>query len=122
MSRIGFCDYFLLVCVWNLVPQPGIEPRAPAAEAWSLNYWSADSFFLFYKLPVFPVGSNCCLSISLDSCVAFVNISLKLSCRDERPSKYSQVHPQTYPFRVFACLWTSVLCHSVFLLQSRLVL
>ena len=25
----------------NLVPQPGIEPMPPAAEAWSLNHWTA---------------------------------------------------------------------------------
>ena len=24
-----------------LVPRPGIEPRPPAVEAWSLNHWTA---------------------------------------------------------------------------------
>ena len=26
--------------VWDLVPQPGIEPGAPALGAWSLSYWT----------------------------------------------------------------------------------
>ena len=29
-----------MVCMWNLVPRPRIEPRLPALGAWSLTHWT----------------------------------------------------------------------------------
>ena len=35
------CIMWAISCgVWDLVPQPGIEPGAPALGAWSLSYWT----------------------------------------------------------------------------------
>ena len=43
--------YFIIIIFWShcaawgiLVPQPGIEPVAPAVEAQSPNHWTAREF------------------------------------------------------------------------------
>ena len=36
--------YLTVLCLgcgmWDLVPRPGIEPRTPILEAWSINHWA----------------------------------------------------------------------------------
>ena len=47
--------------MWDLVPRPGIEPRTPILEAWSINHWATrevhqdivDFFFFFWLCQVF---------------------------------------------------------------------
>ena len=35
------CSLQTLSCsIWDLVPWPGIKPKSPALEAWSLSHWS----------------------------------------------------------------------------------
>ena len=35
--------------MWDLVPQPGIEPRPPALEAQNLSHWTTRSPYNFKK-------------------------------------------------------------------------
>ena len=38
---LDFCFIWAVYAAFGiLVPQPGIEPMAPAVEAWSLNPWT----------------------------------------------------------------------------------
>ena len=38
---------WLLSCnMWDLVPQPGIEPRSPAFGVWSPSHWTTWEVFL----------------------------------------------------------------------------
>ena len=47
MQTIYVCIFFLTYlaalslsyCMWDLVLSPGIEPRPPAFEVWSLHLW-----------------------------------------------------------------------------------
>ena len=34
------CELLAATCMWDLVPQPGIEPRPPALGARSLTHWT----------------------------------------------------------------------------------
>ena len=34
------CGLLIVAGMWDLVPRPGIEPRASALGAWSLTYWT----------------------------------------------------------------------------------
>ena len=36
--------------MWNLVPQPGIKPGAPALGVWSLSHWATRKVPLFLLL------------------------------------------------------------------------
>ena len=38
-----FFSFYILALlrgIWNLTYPPGIEPKPPVVEAWSLNYWT----------------------------------------------------------------------------------
>ena len=35
-----------LYSLWNLIPQPGIEPGPAAVRVWSPNHWTAREFHL----------------------------------------------------------------------------
>ena len=37
---VAACKLLVATCMWDLVPQPGIEPRPPALGAWSLTHWT----------------------------------------------------------------------------------
>ena len=51
----SFPFFFLFLETWEiLVLQPGIEPMLPAAEAWSLNHWTAREVPLPLYLASFP--------------------------------------------------------------------
>ena len=34
------CELLVAACMWDLVPQPGIEPGSPALGARSLTHWT----------------------------------------------------------------------------------
>ena len=37
-------------CMWDLVPQPGLEPGPPALGAWSITHWTTREVPPFYHL------------------------------------------------------------------------
>ena len=37
---VAACEVLAVACMQDLVPQPGIETRPPALEAWSLTHWT----------------------------------------------------------------------------------
>ena len=51
----GMRDLLVEAGMWDLVPQPGIEPRSPALGALSLNHWTTREVpqGLFFKLIIF---------------------------------------------------------------------
>ena len=46
-----------------LAPQPGMEPRPPALEAWSPNYWTAREVPPFEFLAFFYIPSTSSVSV-----------------------------------------------------------
>ena len=64
---------FVVVCgifsciMWDLVPQPGIEPGSPALGAWSLNHWTTKEVprGIFKAMILATVGpyvkASCCM-------------------------------------------------------------
>ena len=53
------CELLVVACMRDLVPQPGIEPRAPAFGAWYLTHWTTRevpglSNFIIIKYPSQP--------------------------------------------------------------------
>ena len=51
---VAACRLLVAACMWDLVPQPGIEPGPPALGAWSLNHWATRKVRI--KLIIFKEG------------------------------------------------------------------
>ena len=49
-EAFGFSAPSLSSGMWDLVPQPGIEPRSPALGAWSLSHWTTREVLGFSDL------------------------------------------------------------------------
>ena len=53
---VAACGLLVVTCMWDLVPQPGIEPGSPALGAQSLTHWTTREvplhFLYFIVTPI----------------------------------------------------------------------
>ena len=70
-----------------LVPQPGIEPMAPAVEAWSLNLWTAREVPGVCVIECTCVSVYVCVTCVYRHCVYTYIYNLILALTPERAQK-----------------------------------
>ena len=137
-DRFSCGSWTLSRSMWDLVPWPGMEPRAPALGPQSLSHWNSrkvlSSFFFFFYQVVYEVTSIL-LSVSINLLVLVTSIRIiqkhiifawRISLNMLFVNEFclywviSEFHP-FYHWVIFYCVYTTFCLFIHFLMDTDYV-